>query len=64
MADIKTKTPIGIELVRRGIATKEDIERAMEYQAAHPGKKIGDILHILNLCDKNALIEAIRRNSK
>ena len=59
MATEARKSPIGIELVRRGIATQEDIEKAMEYQSGNPGKKIGDILYILDLCDQNALIEVI-----
>lgn len=55
----KKKSPIGIELVKRGIVTQMDIERAMEYQRSNPTKKIGDILHILDVCDQNSLIEAI-----
>lgn len=55
----RRKNPIGIELVRRGIVTQSDIERALEYQRSNPNKKIGDILHILDLCDQNTLIEAI-----
>lgn len=55
----RKRSPIGIELVKRGIVTQTDIERAIEYQRSNPGKKIGDILHILDLCDQNALIEAI-----
>jgi type IV pilus assembly protein PilB len=56
---LERKSPIGIELVRRGIVSQADIEKAMEYQRSNPNKKIGDILHILDLCDQNALIEAI-----
>jgi len=53
------KSPIGIELVKRGIVTEEDIRRAIEYQKSNSGKKIGDILHILDIGDQNSLIEAI-----
>jgi len=53
------KQPIGIELVRRGIVTQEDIEKAIDYQKSNPRKKIGDILHILKLCDSQALITAV-----
>ena len=55
----KKNMPIGVELVRRGIVSKEDIERAIEYQKENPKKKIGDILHILDLCDEYTLINAI-----
>ena len=53
------RSPIGIELVKRGIVTQEDIERAIDYQKSSPTRKIGDILHILDIGDQNALIQAI-----
>lgn len=59
MAEASKKTPIGVELVRRGIVTQADIERAIEYQKGNPRKKIGDILNILDIGEKSALIEAI-----
>ena len=52
-------SPIGIELVKKGVVTKQDIEMAIEYQKSNPSKKIGDILHILDLGDQNSLIQAI-----
>ena len=57
--DLRRKQPIGIELVKRGVATENNIKTALEYQKDHKGKKIGDILHILELCDDQQLIEAI-----
>ncbi|MBR3249303.1 MAG: type II/IV secretion system protein [Clostridia bacterium] len=57
--EFRKRQPIGIELVKRGIAREEDIQKALEYQKDHKGKKIGDILHILGLCDDYKLIEAI-----
>ena len=57
--DSKKRNPIGIELVKRGIVSQQDIERAIEYQRTNPNKKIGDILHLLDLGDQNALIQAI-----
>ena len=57
--DSKRKQPIGIELVKRGIVTEEDVERALDYQKAEPRKKLGDILYILRVCDPYVLIEAI-----
>ena len=53
------KQPLGIELVKRGIVSEDDIEKALDYQKMHPRKKIGDILNILKLCDPNILISAI-----
>lgn len=57
--DLRKKQPIGIELVRRGIVTESDISKALDYQKQHPGKKIGDIINTLGLCDSNVLIHAI-----
>ncbi len=57
--DIRRRQPIGVELVRRGIVTEEDINNALDYQKQNPNKKIGDILYSLNVCDPNELIEAI-----
>ena len=57
--DSRKRQPIGIELVKRGIVTEDDIERALAYQKAEPKKKIGDILNILRVCDPNVLINAI-----
>lgn len=53
------RLPIGIELVKRGLVTENDIEIALNYQKAHPNKKLGDILNTLKLCDPNKLINAI-----
>lgn len=53
------RQPIGIELVRKGIITQADIEKALEYQKTHSNKKMGDILNILQVCDSYTLIQAI-----
>ena len=55
----KQKQPIGIELAKRNLITESDINRALEYQKSHPGKKLGDIINLLNLCDSEELIKAI-----
>ena len=57
--ELRRKQPIGVELVKRGIVTENDIEKALDYQKAHPNKKLGDILNILNVTDGEKLIEAI-----
>ena len=41
------KVPLGIELVKKGTVTQEDISKALEYQKSHPDEKIGDILYKL-----------------
>ena len=57
--DMRRRQPIGVELVKRGIVTEADIERALTYQREHPNKKIGDILYMLDVCDPITLINAI-----
>ena len=57
--DSRKRQPIGIELVKRGVVTEDDIERALAYQKAEPKKKLGDILNILRVCDPYILIKAI-----
>ena len=57
--DIRRRLPIGVELVKRGIVTEADIEKALEYQREHTNMKLGDILHVLNICDSVNLIQNI-----
>lgn len=57
--DNKRRGPIGIELVRRGLVTEEDINKALDYQKDNPDKKIIEIINILHLCDEYQLIEAL-----
>ena len=53
------KRPIGIELVRRGLISQTDINRALEYQRKHPEKKIVEIIRTLNLCNEYVLLETL-----
>ena len=57
--EVRRRQPIGVELVRRGIVTEKDIEKALEYQRNNPNRRLGDILYRLNVCDPNILIEAV-----
>ena len=44
--DVRKRQPIGIELVKRGIVTEDDINSALQEQRMNPNKKIGEILKI------------------
>ena len=57
--EMRRRLPIGVELVKRGVVTEADIEKALEYQRNHPNTKLGDILHILNVCDGEKLIQSM-----
>ena len=53
------KVPLGIELVKRKIATEADIKEAIRYQKEHPKFKIGEALAALGLVDEKELITAM-----
>ena len=53
------RVPIGIELVRRGLITQADINKALEYQRKNPKKKIVEIIRTLKLCDEYILLETL-----
>ena len=58
--DMMKRQPIGVELVKRNIVQTQDIEKALDYQKMHPEKKLGDIIHEMNMvADPQLLIEAI-----
>ena len=57
--EIRRRLPIGVELVKRGVVTEAYIEKALQYQREHPNMKLGDILHVLNVCDAVNLIQNI-----
>lgn len=57
--DVKRRQPIGIELVKRGVVSQDNIRTALEYQKSHPNAKLGDIIHDLRLCDERELLTAL-----
>lgn len=57
--DIKRRQPLGIELVKKGLVTGDNIQKALEYQEKNPNVKIGDALAILQLADPEVLIKAV-----
>lgn len=59
MAGQPKRAALGVELVKRGIVTEADIKTALDYQREHSDKKIGEILHILNLVPERTLIRAL-----
>lgn len=57
--DSRKRQPIGIELVKRGLVTETEIEKALTYQKQYPNKKLGDIISLLGFCDNTLLIQTI-----
>ena len=50
---------IGLELVNKGLITENQRDEALDYQKAHPEFKFGEVVDILNLCDKKRLLSVL-----
>ena len=53
------KNPIGIEFIKRGLLTESQVDRVLQYQKEHKDLKFGEIVDILDMCDKEALLETL-----
>lgn len=53
------RSPIGIEFIKRGLLTEEQVDRVLQYQKEHKGLKFGEIVDILDMCDKDRLLEVL-----
>lgn len=58
------KAPTGVELVKKGLITDEQLQEALTYQKEHPEFKVGEVVDILNMCDKKKLISVIAEQIK
>lgn len=53
------KNPLGVDLINEGLITEEQLNEALAYQKNHPELKIGEIVDVLNLCDKTELLRVL-----
>lgn len=53
------KTPLGVELIRRGLLKDSDINEATTFQKQNPGMKLGEAIHMLKLCPDKELLDII-----
>lgn len=53
------KNPIGIEFVKRGLLSEAQVERVLDYQKDHKELKFAEIVDILDMCDKYALLDVL-----
>lgn len=53
------RSPIGIEFIKRGLLTEEQVDRVLEYQKDHKNLKFGEIVDILDMCDKKSLLDVL-----
>ena len=57
--EVNRRQPLGVELVRRGIVTEAEVNKALEFQKTHRTVKLGEILRSISSCDPQILIEQI-----
>ena len=53
------KVPLGIELVKRKVATEADVKEAIRYQKEHPNTKIGEAFAEIGTIDEKKLVQAM-----
>lgn len=58
------KNPLGAELVNKGLITDKQLEDALNYQKDHPEFKLGEVIDILEMCDKKKLLKVIAEQLK
>lgn len=60
--NIKNKNnPLGVELVKSGLITETQLDDVLKFQKSHPEMKIGEIVDVQNLCDKNELLSVLSK---
>lgn len=58
------RNPLGEELIRKGLITDKQLTECLDYQKKHPELKFGEIVDVLNMCDKTKLLNAIAEQIK
>ncbi len=58
MDDIEKK-PIGEVFIERNILTQKDVRIVLNYQEEHPELKFGEIVDVLDMCEKEDLLEVL-----
>ena len=58
------RSPLGTELINKGLITEKQLDEVLNYQKDHPEFKIGEVVDILNMCDKKKLLSVIAEQLK
>lgn len=58
------RSPLGTELLNKGLINEKQLDEVLAYQKEHPEFKIGEVVDILNLCDKKKLLKVIAEQLK
>lgn len=60
--NIKNKNnPIGVDIVNSKLINEQQLNEALAYQKNHPELKLGEVIDVLNLCDKRQLLEVLSK---
>ena len=52
-------SPIGIEFIKKGMLTEAQVDRVLEYQKDHKDLKFAEIVDILDMCEKQQILEIL-----
>lgn len=58
----ENKLPIGEEFIKSKVLTKKDVNIVLNYQTEHPELKFGEIVDVLDMCDKEDLLRVLSSN--
>ena len=58
------RSPLGTELINKRLITEKQLDEVLNYQKDHPEFKIGEVVDILNMCDKKRLLSVIAEQLK
>lgn len=56
------RLPIGEEFIKRKILTKKEVNIVLNYQNDHSELKFGEIVDVLDMCDKKDLLDVLSSN--
>lgn len=56
------RLPIGEEFIKRKVLTKKEVNIVLNYQSEHPELKFGEIVDVLDMCDKTDLLNVLSSN--
>jgi hypothetical protein len=56
------KLPIGEEFLKRKVLTKKEVNIVLNYQNEHSELKFGEIVDVLDMCDKKDLLDILSSN--
>lgn len=57
--DNSKKNPIGLEFIKRGLLTKEQVDKVLDYQQEHKEFKFAEIVDVLEMCNKPDILDTL-----